>query len=276
MTKLFSIGDFARIGEVSVQTLRHYDKTGVLKPHSIDEESGYRYYTQEQLFSLNNIKMLQSIGFTLQEIAELSVSNSLPDLIDAYQQKAEVVNQQIAELRKARKQLVWYYEILGRMKQPIVDVDESEIGKVNLCEATEHRLLMVRENVCYDYPSLLMLYNQLLKKLFEQRCKVVGGLNTIFYGGYHDIYHKKTDIALAFLLEPNSKRGKKQPAQRYLSCLHRGKYPTSLETYDKLHTYAKENGLVLSAPVSHVLRVPIAAVEDPNATVFELRIPISD
>ncbi len=276
MNKLFSIGDFAKIADVSVQALRHYDKTGILKPHSTDEESSYRYYSQEQLFSLNNIKMLQSVGFTLQEIAELSISSSLPDLIDAYQQKAETVNQQIADLRKARKQLVWYQEILGRMKQPIVDVDENDIGKVYLREAPEHRLLMVRENVCYDYPSLLMLYNQLLKKLFEQRCKVVGGLNTVFYGGYHDIYHKRTDIALAFLLEPESKRGKKQPAQRYLSCLHKGKYPTSLETYAKLQEYAQENRFVLSAPVSHVLRVPIAAVEDPNATVFELRIPVSD
>ncbi len=261
---------------MSVQALRHYDKTGILKPHSTDEESGYRYYSQEQLFSLNNIKMLQSVGFTLQEIADLSVSNSLPDLIDAYQQKANVVNQQIADLRKARKQLVWYQEILGKMKQPLDDVDEEEIGKVQLCEIPEHRLLMVREKVCYDYPSLLMLYNQLLKKLFEQRCKVIGGLNTIFFGGYDNIYHKRTDIALAFLLEPESKRGKKQPAQRYLSCLHRGKYPTSLETYEKLHAYAKKKGLVLSAPVSHVLRVPIAAVENPNATVFELRIPVYD
>ncbi len=275
MNKLFSIGDFARIGDVSVQTLRHYHKTGILKPQSTDKNTSYRYYSQEQLFSLNNIKMLQSVGFSLQEIAELSVSSSLPDLTNAYQQKSDSVNKQIAELRKARKQLVWYGDILEKMQKPLDVVNEDEIGHVQQYKSTEHRLLMVREQVCYDYPSLLMLYNQLLKKLFEQRCKVVGGLNTIFYGGYHNIYHKKTDVALAFLLEPSSKRGKKQPAQSYLSCLHRGKYPSSLETYDKLYTYANEHRLKLSSPVSHVLRVPIAAVEDPNATVFEIRIPIT-
>ncbi len=276
MTKFYSIGDFAKIADISIQALRHYDKTDVLRPNCTDEETGYRYYVQEQLFELNNIKMLQAVGFTLQEIAELSASGSLPEMVAAYQHKADEIELKITELRKARKQLVWFHEVLGKMLQPLEEVDETEIGQVKLVEMPEHRLLMVREQVIYDYPSMLKLYNQLLKKLFEQRCKVVGGLRTIFYGGYEDIYHKKIDMALAFLLEPESKRGNKQPAQRFLSCLHRGKYPTSLQAYNKIQQYAEKNGLKLCGPVGHALRVPIASVKDPNATVFEVIIPLVD
>ena len=39
------IGDFARVGQVTVQTLRHYDELGLLKPAVVDVGSGYRYYT---------------------------------------------------------------------------------------------------------------------------------------------------------------------------------------------------------------------------------------
>ncbi|THB71971.1 MAG: MerR family DNA-binding transcriptional regulator [Gammaproteobacteria bacterium] len=52
MTKLYSIGDFAKIADVSVQVLRHNDKIGVLKTNCTDGETGYRFYVQEQLFKL--------------------------------------------------------------------------------------------------------------------------------------------------------------------------------------------------------------------------------
>ncbi|MGK8552912.1 MerR family DNA-binding transcriptional regulator [Nocardia gipuzkoensis] len=45
---MFSIGDFARHGRVSVRMLRHYDAIGLLRPDRVDATSGYRYYEAGQ------------------------------------------------------------------------------------------------------------------------------------------------------------------------------------------------------------------------------------
>ncbi|MDQ2904187.1 MAG: MerR family transcriptional regulator [Ktedonobacteraceae bacterium] len=60
---LFRIGEFARVGQVSVATLRHYEKFGLLTPHTLDPDSGYRYYTLDQLARLHRILALKELGF---------------------------------------------------------------------------------------------------------------------------------------------------------------------------------------------------------------------
>lgn len=72
---MFKIGDFARLGQVSVRMLRHYDKLGLLKPSRTDPFSGYRYYTLEQLARLHRIVALSGLGLTLQQIARLLQSD---------------------------------------------------------------------------------------------------------------------------------------------------------------------------------------------------------
>jgi DNA-binding transcriptional MerR regulator len=46
---MIGIGDFARLGRVSVRMLRHYDTIGLLRPEYVDPNSGYRYYRADQL-----------------------------------------------------------------------------------------------------------------------------------------------------------------------------------------------------------------------------------
>ncbi len=65
---MIRIGDFARLGQVSVATLRHYDEIGLLKPVAIDGDTAYRYYEVAQLARLNRILALKDLGFTLEQV----------------------------------------------------------------------------------------------------------------------------------------------------------------------------------------------------------------
>lgn len=65
---MIKIGDFARLGHVSVVTLRHYDELGLLKPVTVDRVTGYRYYSVAQLPRLNRIMALKDLGFSLDQI----------------------------------------------------------------------------------------------------------------------------------------------------------------------------------------------------------------
>lgn len=68
---MFSIGDFARHGRVSVRMLRHYDAIGLLRPAHVDPHSGYRSYTAGQLALLNRIIALKDLGFSLEQVRDM-------------------------------------------------------------------------------------------------------------------------------------------------------------------------------------------------------------
>jgi len=65
---MFSIGEFARHGRVSVRMLRHYDAIGLIRPACVDEATGYRLYDASQLDELNRVIALKDLGFTLQQV----------------------------------------------------------------------------------------------------------------------------------------------------------------------------------------------------------------
>jgi DNA-binding transcriptional MerR regulator len=65
---MFSIGEFARHGRVSVRMLRHYDAIGLLRPACVDPASGYRFYQASQLAELNRVIALKDLGFTLHQV----------------------------------------------------------------------------------------------------------------------------------------------------------------------------------------------------------------
>lgn len=69
---MLKIGDFSQLGQVSVRTLHHYDERGLLKPAKIDDWTGYRFYSVEQLPRLNRILALKDLGFSLEQISRLA------------------------------------------------------------------------------------------------------------------------------------------------------------------------------------------------------------
>ena len=64
----YKIGDFAKLLNTSVRTLRYYNSLGLLIPIEIDVFTGYRYYDDKQINDFNKIKLLQEAGFSLEEI----------------------------------------------------------------------------------------------------------------------------------------------------------------------------------------------------------------
>lgn len=69
---MYTIGEFAALGRVSVRMLRHYDAIGLLAPAQVDERTGYRSYAIDQLPLLLRIAELRELGVGLDRIATLS------------------------------------------------------------------------------------------------------------------------------------------------------------------------------------------------------------
>ena len=69
MSKIkLKIGEFSQMMQVTVKTLRHYEQKGLLLPDEVDEWTGYRYTSLDQMQKLQSIRDLQRLGFSRDEI----------------------------------------------------------------------------------------------------------------------------------------------------------------------------------------------------------------
>jgi len=100
------IGEFSQMMQVTVKTLRHYEQKGLLMPDEVDEWTGYRYYTIDQMQKLNNIRDLQRLGFSLDEIKELYEDDSHDPSLRQLTSKIKETEQQLRMLIDRRTKLL--------------------------------------------------------------------------------------------------------------------------------------------------------------------------
>ncbi|MSS14219.1 MerR family transcriptional regulator [Porcincola intestinalis] len=110
----YSSGQFAKLADVSVRTIRFYDRQNVLKPSFVDAH-GARFYTDRDLASLQQILLLKYLGFSLEEIRDMTIGGSdyshisrmlriqeklVQDRIEQMQTVAEAIRDTEEELRR--------------------------------------------------------------------------------------------------------------------------------------------------------------------------------
>lgn len=104
MSTYFTIGEMAKMHNISVQTLRHYDKIGLIKPDYINESSGYRYYSMRHFSTIDLIKECKTMGLSLEEI-KIIIGNysSLESICDILNKQKSIIDNKIKELSNIRK-----------------------------------------------------------------------------------------------------------------------------------------------------------------------------
>lgn len=103
---MFKIGEFSRLGQVTIETLRHYDAVGILKPEKVDPFTGYRYYSAKQLRALNRILALKELGFSLEEVARILQDDLSDDELRGMLKMQQVAAEREMEAVQSRLNLV--------------------------------------------------------------------------------------------------------------------------------------------------------------------------
>jgi MerR family mercuric resistance operon transcriptional regulator len=103
---ILTIGNLAKQADVSIETIRYYQRIGLLKEPD-KPDSGYRQYTNDAIARIRFIKRAQQVGFTLKEIAELlSLDGShCADVRKIAEQKYQQIDEQIKDLMALRNVL---------------------------------------------------------------------------------------------------------------------------------------------------------------------------
>lgn len=106
MQNKLSIGEMAKLRNVTVDTLRHYDKVGLLKPYYTDPKTGYRYYSIYQYEVLGTIKELRKIGFSIEEIKEFLTNRNVKKSVQLLQKSVDNIQEKIKELQDIHNTLM--------------------------------------------------------------------------------------------------------------------------------------------------------------------------
>ena len=95
---LYSIGKLADIVGIPATALRFYDEQGVLKPQIRDDETGYRYYTEEQVMKCMFISEMRRLGLTVADIKALCEKSSLTFQREALINRMVLLNDELDHL----------------------------------------------------------------------------------------------------------------------------------------------------------------------------------
>ena len=140
---MYRIGELAKLYQVKTDTLRFYDKQGLLSP-SERSESGYRLYTQHDALCLQFILRAKAIGLSLIDIAEL-LSIELDKSNRACSEVKKVVDIKLVELEKKIKELNYFKDSLQRLSDACCGGQKSA-ENCSILEALESNSLAITCN----------------------------------------------------------------------------------------------------------------------------------
>lgn len=148
---MFKISEFSKLSRISVKTLRFYDKVGVLKPSFVNKATGYRYYTADQLLTVQRIAAFKEQGFTLEKIKTL-----LDEYVSSKVAKETLEAKRIElefTIEQARNQIA---EIEQRVEnlEKITELEQSFSVKLKSVES--QLVASIRDTVPHSHLCLLL------------------------------------------------------------------------------------------------------------------------
>jgi DNA-binding transcriptional MerR regulator len=269
-TKL-KIGEFSQMMQVTVKTLRHYEQKGLLLPDEVDEWTGYRYYSIEQMQKLQSIRDLQSLGFSLDEIKELYDDDSHTPSVRQMDEKIKETELQLNQLIARRNRLLEW----KNSRKQITKMEKFNIQALPEIIVASHR------EVIPNYEALgPMCYEKIGPEMQRLGCKCPkpGYCFTVGHNGEYT----PTDIDIEYCEQVEEMgtdsaiiKFKKLPAIPKALCMkHIGPYEKFYESFIETFKYMEQNGYKIAGqPRTSYVDGPWNQ-DDPEKWVSVIQIPI--
>ena len=105
MKRYFSVGEAAKMVQTTAETLRHYDRIGLVTPSKKDGWTHYRYYTEQDIVRLNTVRALQLMDLPLQEIKKVLEYDDLEKIIAFFERAEKKADEKITALQSSKAKI---------------------------------------------------------------------------------------------------------------------------------------------------------------------------
>lgn len=274
----YTVGQTAKICQTSIQTLHFYDKIGLVKPHRVDGQNGYRYYSSQDILQIKIVQDLQSMQFTLEQIGQVLRSKSgkiIPELLHV---KRAETQQAILDLGT----------IVGNIDQRLRLLEDHE----QLLQAFEHTQVVVelktypdrfvayerKRDVCGMETSIIR-FMALLDRVKEHGLTADGHILTIYHEDLLTFDRNDSDIEVCVPLRPAAEEPaftRWLPGGDYISAVYAG-FPNEESCkglYQRLRDWMNLNGYEENGPVLERYLIDFTHMRNTDDFIVDLQIPV--
>lgn len=274
---MLKISEFARLTQLPVKTIRFYDEIGLLKPAHVDEWTGYRYYSAEQLPRLYRILALKALGFSLEQIRDL-----LEQQVSAEQLRGMLILKRadIQQRLEEEQERLQYVEA----KLRLIETEDIMGGYDVVMKAMPAvRVASVRD----ESPSFATLartferlFGELTRYVYHHGAQLNAKPGENAFTVYHQAEHEPLAVEAALgvigALPPSDRvQVYDLPALPHaVSVIHRGPYSTIESAYAAAMKWIEVNHYALAGPVREVY-LAFDRDGDPANYVTEVVLPVA-
>lgn len=268
--KLFPIGEVSKLFHISVSSLRHYEKLGLLTPAHISPDSGYRYYTTEQFEILNTIRYLRVLDMPLSAIEDFLKNKDISCIEEKLWQQKQIVLQKQQELKRIEQKI-------NHRLSWLLDAQNVPLDTVSLVQLPFCRIVWV-ENPLKISASLDM--EAPIRKLDQSQAEAVVFLGKVGLGiSVEHLQAAQTeqyDGIFLILDQEDIYTGKTitLPEALCVRLRFRGSHAEAPAQYKKLLAYIQKHQLQIVGFSREITLIDYGITNDKEKFVTEICIPI--
>ena len=128
---MITIQGFAKLCGCNTQTLRYYDRIGLLTPAKVDPWTGYRYYEEEQAVPFVKIKNLQQADFSIEEIKNLLGKNDVL-LMEAFEEKIREQERKLEKIKQIQQSYLEEAMDMQKVVNTVLGFVENKVSNPEL------------------------------------------------------------------------------------------------------------------------------------------------
>lgn len=272
---MFKIGTFSKLAQVSVRTLRFYEERGLIRPAHVDDASGYRYYTLDQLPRLNRVLALRDLGLSLDDIGRLVNKPLSPErlrilLCEKQRELAVRVEEERDRLRRVEARL---RQIESEGIMPDYEV---------IVKRVEPLLVASIQDTIPDWEQVNATFNRLFDEVQSHVARHNGKCAGAALDLWHDPAMSGQDMAVEAawpltqpIAESDRVKVRHLPGvETMASTTHHGPFATFPDAYHALLRWIEENGYRVAEP-NREIYLQYERDGDPNQYVTEIQFPVA-
>lgn len=268
---LFRIGEVAQMFHISVGSLRHYEKLGLIQPEYTDASSGYRYYGIQQFEHLNTIRYLRALGMSLEDIADFLQNKDVGKIQEMLIQQRETVRRKQQELQIIERKINTRLESLA-------DAMSSQLDIIRLIKTPPRQIAWIRNHLS---PKSYLDLETSIRKLQNDQEETMVFLGKVGLGiSKEHLEHGSCQVydTVFLLLEPeDTYQGitENLPEQTCVSVRFCGSHQDAPAYYRQLLDYIHAQEVHIQGFSREITMIDYVLTRDPKQFVTEIQIPVA-
>ena len=265
----FKIGELSKLFNIGVDSIRYYEKVGILEPIR-NPENNYRYYTIEDFRRLALIRELLGLGFSTEQIRFFITNRNIQKTSDMLASELSAINQEITRLKYIQENLE------NRLKTIQTMAARYHNEQIEELQLPTRRCIMILNDHLAD--------NMLDYYLIEYMNKYKNYVGTIglcdcytldLPGSNPDSLYYRTKNAFFYSDSLDQEEcNYSLPKGLYLSILYRGPLSKTKELLPSMFAYAQKKGYRVTKEPIEFCYIDEYETSDPNEYLIELQLPV--